>query len=163
MSRAPDKLVSAIEELQDISNQPSAGCEIEWTKQTANALDSLQWAMGQHIGECESKGGMYSKIDLTRPGLARQVAALRQAHLELPFLVNMLQHQVLSAAEAFSIASGSDVQASDLPPARQAESVIDFDAIRQCSLDLVQIVRNHWQHEVDLLQESVTTDLGAGD
>jgi hypothetical protein len=153
----------AADRLEEVTSRPAAGREVEWTSNATDALFCLQSAIGEHIQDCEDREGMLAHIDLTRPGMARQVGVLRQAHLDLPFLINMLLYQILSAGEAFSNSNKIGVRAGDLPPPRKPERLVDFESLRQSALDLVSILRDHIRQEVDLLQETVTTDLGAGD
>jgi hypothetical protein len=80
---------------------------------------------------------MFSEVDLTRPALARQVSDLRQAHTEFSKRVDELMAEIQQAGEVV--------------------------AIRTRVTELLAALRDHRKQEIDLIQESVTTDLGAGD
>jgi hypothetical protein len=155
-------LIPAIEKLEKTAADPVAGRELEWGTQVALALDELSVALRRHKTDCEERGGMFSEVDLERPTLSRQVANLRQAHDDLLTRIADLKAGAQQAAQTFAHTRQAP-PTGDLPPPSGDVHLVDFDALRQAVRDLAEALRSHWKQETDLIQESVTTDLGAGD
>ena len=66
------------------------------------------------------------------------------------------------AAEAFNYSSTRNPGRGHLPEPAPATRLANFDEIRQEGAALAEEFGRHSRLETDLVQESVTTDLGAG-
>jgi hypothetical protein len=110
----------------------------------------------RHANDTEAPNGLFSEIDWTRPALVRQVGELRGDHEELFSLMMELREDLrrLECAEPGPGANREDIPAQVSPEVGSLEM-----RVRQ----LVERLRHHREHETDLVQESITTDLGAGD
>jgi hypothetical protein len=160
MKRIRDTFLIPIEQLEQALTADVPGREGPWAEGAGRALEGVLHALRQHIMNAESPGGMFGEVDLTRPTLARQVGGLRQEHTRLLEEGEGLLRDVHAAAQAF----GPTAEPADpLPPPAQAQTVTDFGAIRQRGEQFLTALRQHRDQENGLVQESVTTDIGAGD
>ena len=143
MAPAKDALLQAIQTLEQALAEQSAGCERAWAGRVDQALAAAEQALRQENTEARStKGGPFKAVDMTRPSLVRRVGELR----------HQLAADVSQAAEL-----RSEVQAAGRGGA------LDCAALRHHVQEFVHALRQLKEGEIDLVQESVTTDLGAGD
>jgi hypothetical protein len=164
MARALEVLLPSAEELEQALAAEFAGCEGDWADRVGAALVQIEVALRQHAGDCEAPGGMFAQeVDLTRPALVRQVGELRREHAELLRQAQALRADIQHVARAFDPAAEARGVASPVPEAAPAAGIPDFEALRRRGDELAAALRHHRELETDLVQESVTTDLGAGD
>ena len=163
MVRTEDILLPAIEQLEPAFAEPVAGRERDWAARVAQALTAAEAALRRHAAEAKNPDGLFAEVDLTRPSLTRQVSALRREHTDLVDQVRALRDDVRQAALTFTPPAEQVVRASALPEPARSSGIPDFGALRKRGADLVAALRQHRELETDLVQESVTTDLGAGD
>jgi hypothetical protein len=143
MTTARDALLQSIESLeQALAQDPTTGRRA-WVARVDQALAAAEQALRQENADaCSPKGGPFKAVDMKRPALVRQVDKLRR----------QLSAEVGEAAEL-----RSEVQ-------RAAHGAApELDALRQHLSLFVGDLRRLKEGEIDLVQESVTTDLGAGD
>jgi hypothetical protein len=143
MTTARDALLQSIERLeQALAQEPSTG-ERAWAATVDQALAEAEQALRQENADAHSpRGGPFKAVDMTRPALVRQVAKLRR----------QLTADVSEAAELRSEVQGAAHGAT-----------LDIGALRQHLHNFVSDLRRLKEGEIDVVQESVTTDLGAGD
>jgi hypothetical protein len=143
MTTARDALLQSIESLeQALAQDPTPGRRA-WAARVDQALAAAEQALRQENADARSpKGGPFKAVDMKRPALVRQVDKLRL----------QLSAEVGEAAELRSEVQGA---AHGVTP--------DLDALRQHLHLFVGDLRRLKEGEIDLVQESVTTDLGAGD
>jgi len=137
------------------------GRELDWADSMASALAELETALRQHTALAERADGMYSKVELTRPTLFRQVNQLRREHLQMIEEVRALQAMVETASQAFQ--PRTSTEAIDLPAVEPACAVPNFSALRERAERFLSRLERHEEAEDMLVMESVGTDIGTGD
>jgi hypothetical protein len=142
MPRKWDALVSAMDRLRqalaaDLSGQ-------QWVEKLRVALFLVDNALRQHMKSAEVPDGLFAAVDETRPTLGRQVNDLSCEYSELLGQVFTLQLELRSAA------SGCVTSPK-------------LAALRQQAEQLLTALQKVEEAETDLIQESVTTDIGVGD
>jgi hypothetical protein len=143
MTTARDALLQAIESLEQVLAQEPATDRRAWAVRVDQALAAAEQALRQENADARSpRGGPFKAVDMTRPALVRQVGKLRR----------LLTAEVGEAAELRSEVQGAAHGAT-----------LDLGALRQQLHIFVGDLRRLKEGEIDLVQESVTTDLGAGD
>lgn len=113
--------------------------------QAGACLERLRLAFLCHVGDAEAPRGLFGQVDLTRPSLLHQVSELRTEHQELLERIAELERDLRPVAPA-----GDDAGAEAVAMNRRLKQVAER-------------LRHHRQRETDLVQETVTTDLGAAD
>jgi len=158
MMNISGNLGQRLRRLERALGSDAAGRECEWAQRVSEALHALLQSLRRHAAEADSQDGPLTEVDQTRPTLARQVTELRRQHADLLAQTVELCRQVRSARQTFGPADCSDLPAPALPSA-----IPDFGALRKQANQLLAGVRRHEERETDLVQESVTTDIGVGD
>jgi hypothetical protein len=155
-----DVLTRPIEGLERALATEFPGHEREWAEAVSEALTNVEQAMRFHAATAESSDGLLTKVDLTRPTLARQVAELRREHTDLVNQARDLQGKLRTAAQAFE---STDTTITPLPEPTGGGVIPDFGALRQSTERLLAALQHHMERETGLIQESVNTDIGVGD
>ena len=164
MGRAKEVLLPAAEQLEEVLAHDVAGRERDWAEQVGAALRQLEEALVQHQADCESPGGMFAgEVDLKRPSLVRQVSELRREHIDFLAATKALRGDAVKVAQTFAAPPAAATDATLLPKPSPAAGIPDFGALRKRGEELVAALGRHRRQENDLVLESVTTDLGAGD
>jgi hypothetical protein len=163
MKTTTDTLLDMVGQLECALAADIAGDERGWCEGVAGALADLAEALYEHEADAASPDGLYAAVDLTRPALARQVAALRREHAHFLEESDLLRRKVREACRAFGNPADRGPLASDIPRPASTVGVPDFGDIRQRARELITALNRHLETEIDLLQESITTDIGAGD
>ena len=158
-----DVLEQPIENLNQAIHQEFAGRERAWVEGVSGALCGAQQALRQHGAVAEATDGLFAKVDLTRPTLARQAGQLRREHTDLVEHARALDGQLRGAADAFQALNPPAPSINPLPDPVRTCSVPDFGSIRQSAEQLLDEVQHHLDGEAKLLLESVNTDIGVGD
>ena len=157
-----DALLHAIERLESTLPAVPVGYERTWAQKVGGALEAVEQDLREYTAESGASDGPFSEVDLTRPSLVRRVSALRRELAVEVGEARALHTELDHAAEAFTARPGKG-EPGDVPePARQA-SVPDFGSLRQRLEQLLAALRRLRGSEAELVLESVTTDLGAGD
>jgi hypothetical protein len=162
MTAKVDILSQALEHLEQALHADVAGKERDWAEGVAGGLTHVVHALRKHATETENPSGLYAEVDLTRPTLARQVGELRREHGDFLHKALDLHNNVQKLRQAFTAAT-RPVPMADPLPAPPVTTTADFSAIRNLGDQLLASLSHHQQLETDLVLESVTTDLGAGD
>jgi hypothetical protein len=139
----------------------SVGRESDWADSVASALAELEEALRQHIALAESGDGIYSRVDLTRPTLVRQINHLRRQHSDLLTQVRELQLLAFRAERAFQPRNLFDALDCllDEPPG----SIPDFGAFRDRAQRFLDALARHEEDEDMVVLESVSDEIGTGD
>jgi hypothetical protein len=142
MLHVVDSLLQSIEQLEQALAVEQPGRGPEWAQEVDRALAGAERALRQEAAESGSPKGLFKMVDMTRPALVRRVGELRQALAQDVGEVAALRSEVRAAAHA---------------------SRTDVDALRDHLRQFARELRALKEGEIDVVQESVTTDLGAGD
>jgi len=136
MKRAKDDWPDLLDQLEDAVAADAGGQERRWAEGVATALARVEQALAGHVGEAEAPGGMFAEVDQKRPSLVRQVGELRREHVAFPDQARALRDRLRAGTDA---------------------------TLREDFRQFAAALRRHREVENDLVQESVTTDYGAGD
>jgi hypothetical protein len=153
-------LLLSLPPLEEALAAPFAGREHEWAEQVGRALATVETVLQRHARTANRPDGPLAEVDRTRPGLDRQARRLEHDLTALAQNASTLLGQLRGAGEAFAPSAGP--QESSLISAG-ARAIPDFGQLRQQIESLVAELRGAQKEEIGLVQESVTTDLGAGD
>lgn len=156
-----DVLLPPVERLETALSAHAPGRERDWAAEVDAVLGGVQEALRRHVADTDAAGGMFSKVDLTRPTLARQVGTLRQEHTAFLEQAGALQQEVRSAAKAFERPDVAPEQGS--LPAAAPDTVPDFGSLRKRLGEFAAALKHHRDEEAGLVIESVATDIGVGD
>jgi hypothetical protein len=142
MAQSKDALLQAIERLERALAEEPAGRQQAWAREADQALAAAEQALGQESAEAGSPGGLFKAVDMTRPALVRRVDELRR----------LLSQEV---GEAHELRDQVKEAAGTVAP--------DLATLRRHLQEFALTLRRLKEGEIDVVQESVTTDLGAGD
>ena len=115
---------------------PDAG---KWSTETAARCQTLIEAFRHHVDESEGPGGLLPEIVATAPRLAHAVDQVKREHQSL--LVEMDHLQVVAG-------SGG---------------LVDVEAVRQETLNLLRALAAHRQRGSDLIYEAYLVDVEGGE
>jgi hypothetical protein len=160
MSIRPDLFLAPVERLETALASQAPGRERDWAGAVDAALGGVEEALRRHVVDTDSAGGMFTKVDLTRPTLVRKVSTLRQEHTSFLQRAGELRYEVKHAAQAFN----PDARVGgSLPAAAGSGTVPDFGSLRKRLGDFAAALKHHRDEEMGLVIESVATDIGVGD
>jgi hypothetical protein len=163
MHRTDDYLTAPLQQLHAALAEDATGREEVWARAVSRGLLQVRQALERHNAEGETPAGLFGEVDLTRPSLARQVSKLLQQHMDFLTSLQTLQADVDMAVRTFQPAAVVPTLSQPLPEPQGRPAIPAFGELRQRGQDLVTELEQHCKQEIDLVQESVTTDLGAGD
>lgn len=121
-----------------------------WNARVLKDLAGVQECLTRHVASAEARDGLFAEIDLARPTFVRRVERLRQEHAELFKKSTALQQWVDRRCCVEWVADTVADRA-------------DTEEIRQLAMELLSALRHHRAQEADLIFESFSTDIGAGD
>lgn len=147
-----DSLALSANTLREAIDAEAPGHERQWAEAIDRALAEVEMAIRKHL--IPSKDPT-AEVDQTRPSLARQADELRSEHGDLLAAVHHLREQVQRVVQAFQPAP--DVNT------RNAPGIVDLGALRREAEQLLTRLHEHREAEINLIQESVVTDIGVGD
>jgi hypothetical protein len=144
-----DKLLALLRELEQILAKDGPGLQRDRLGEVNVILTRVEHVLQQHAADSEAFDGLFATVDGTRASLGHRVNALYRRCFDLLVQVGDLQREVRAAsAEPGAEANGNDSELGDL---------------RQHLNAFLAALQKHRQEEMDLVLESVTTDIGAGD
>jgi len=161
MNTRQDVLLAPIEQLEVALRVHAPGREHDWARDVDGILGRVEESLRRHVMETDGSGGMWTKVDMTRPTLVRQVGALLEEHTSFLERTSTLRQEVRSAATAFAPRTPTGV--TDRLPAATPGTVPDFGSLRQQLEEFAAALKHHRDEEAGLVIESVTTDIGVGD
>jgi hypothetical protein len=156
--RREDMLRRSMDELAHILKSPASGGERAWAERAGWALDGIEEALCRHTATVESGEDVWPEGHFKGPSMERQMSQLRRQHVNLLEEADALRRDALRAAQPsmHSAHPPSPVNAA-------APAGMDLEALRQRGQEFLQTLRRHTEQETELLQDSVTTEVGAGD
>jgi hypothetical protein len=149
--------------LKQALGSPGVG-EKDWAERVEEALAAVEQAVAQHRDTLEDAEGRL--VDVNTPLNPSPVVKRRADELRAELdgfwqEARELREKVRSLPKA----NAADVQslAGALPVAPEAAELPDFGVFWQRARDLLKGLGHFEEEEADLIQYSVTLDLGAGD
>jgi two-component system cell cycle sensor histidine kinase/response regulator CckA len=115
---------------------------LDWLERVGLVLERVEQMLEQHLAEIAAPDGVFADIDQTKQSEAREIERLRKSYGKFVEQAHVLKADVDQAKRSKSHAKPSLRE-------RLRQFVADLEA--------------HRQEEVNLVLESVTTDIGGGD
>jgi hypothetical protein len=166
MAAKTDQLLTAIDQLEHILSQDSTNREAPWFFRMEQALAAVEQALRQHSANLEGPDGRVLDVDRPRipsPGVVRRAGELQDGLHDLLKQTQALRARLQQATPASGFPSHPEETAGALPVAPEAGALADFGILCQRARSLVENLRRYENEEVDLILETVNTDVGAGD
>jgi hypothetical protein len=156
-------LVQAMQGLKQALGSNGVG-QKDWAERVARALEGVEAAVRQHRDTLEDEEGRVVDVNTSlnpSPVVKRRADGLRA---ELDGFLAEAQELRRKVGEVHASASVDPrTLAGALPVAPEAGDVPDFGVFWQRARDLLKGLGHFEEQEADLIQYSVTLDLGAGD
>jgi hypothetical protein len=164
---SPDKqsLAKAVGGLKQALAGDGSGSGATWVRRVDQALDAIEQAVRQHRAILSDAQGRVVDVDSSlnpSPGVARRADGLRQ---ELDGLLNQaatLRGKLKSIHPPAKPADPSTA-AGALPVAPEVGDITDFGVFCERAEQLLEGFGHYDEQEAQLIEDSVTLDLGAGD
>jgi hypothetical protein len=151
-SKTDEPLRHSLTSLEQAVKARTAGREYQWSASVADALDQVRAAMQSRPGLPLSG----EVVDKTRPTLARQAEGLRRDFAHCLERTNSMHEELQRVSRRFAPKARSQVRS-------EGETVPDFTDIRRRAADLIDVLKHIRDAEVNLVFDSVNTDIGVGD
>jgi hypothetical protein len=153
-----------VEGLKQALAGDAAGAGDNWAGRVGQALDAIEKALRRHRDTLKDDEGRLVDVDTSlnpSPTVDRRAEGLRQ---ELDTFLREAQ-ALRGRLDSLHAAAPKDAStlAGALPVAPQAADLADFGAFCVRAERLVEGLGQFDRAEAELIQESVTLDLGAGD
>jgi len=149
-----DAALQAALKLEQVLTARRPGGEREWCEQVSRSLADAEQALREHLYSVAEPDGLRTRVQEIaqeiKPALDRSVNSLQRQLIDLRARAAALQDKFQEALQAVA-----------LPPT--GRSVPDFGALQKEGEELVAAVRQTKEGEIKLIQETVNTDIGAGD
>jgi hypothetical protein len=158
-------LVDVVSELKSVLAERAGGSAKSWLRRVESCLVRIERAARQHrdaFGDSEEKMVAVDTPLNPSPTVARRTEALRQE-------LEALLHETARLREKTQTVSADPAPinpfaaAGALPVAPEAAEIADFGAFCERLERLLGDFEQFDRTETDLIQDSVTLDLGAGD
>lgn len=164
MSAKKPSLAHAIEELKTVLNARS-GEKQDWPRRVAEILARIEQSARRHRDQLGDAEGRVVDVDTSlnpSPKVARRTDELRR---ELDDLLHEAQrlHEKTRTLHPVSTDMNPATAAGALSVAPEAGDIADLGVFRERVEKLLDAFAEFNEEETDLIQESVTLDLGAGD
>ena len=157
-------LANAVKGLKRVLGEDAAGREKNWTQRVDQALSALEQSVRRHRANLEDAEGRVVDVDSSlnpSPTVARRADQLREE------LDNLLQEAQLLRRKLQDVHPAGRMDPSNtagaLTVAPEAGDVADFGVFCERAEHLLEGFQHYDEEESELIQESVTMDLGAGD
>ncbi|HWG46614.1 MAG TPA: hypothetical protein VN688_27880 [Gemmataceae bacterium] len=158
-------LANAAKALKRVLAEDAAGREKEWTERMGQALSALEQSVRRHHANLEDAEGRVVNVESSlnpSPTVARRADQLRDE------LDNLLQeahalHGKLQGIHPSTARMDPSTAAGALAVAPEAGDVADFGVFCERVEHLLDGFEHYDEEESELIQESITMDLGAGD
>jgi hypothetical protein len=157
-------LAKAVEELKRVLREDIAGRESTWSRRLDEALARVEQAASRHRACLEDEQGRVVDVDTPlnpSPTVARRSDELRQELDALLREAGRLRGKLATLHPASNL--DAQTAAGALPVAPETADIADFGVFCERVETLLQRFEHFDADESELIQESVTLDLGAGD
>ena len=164
MSAKKQSLARAVEGLKQVLAGDAAGQGEAWVRRVDQALDAVELAVRQHRATLSDDEGRIVDVNTSlnpSPGVARRADGLRQ---ELDNLLNQAA-KLRGKLKTIHPAAATDpsTAAGALPVAPEVGDATDFSVFCERAEQLLEGLGRYDEEEAELIEDSVTMDLGAGD
>jgi hypothetical protein len=164
MSAKKQSLARAVEGLKQALAGDAAGQGEAWVRLVDQALDAVENAVRQHRATLSDDEGRIVDVNTSlnpSPGVARRADGLRQ---ELDNLLNQAA-KLRGKLKTIHPAAATDpsTAAGALPVAPEVGDATDFSVFCERAEQLLEGLGRYDEEEAELIEDSVTMDLGAGD
>jgi hypothetical protein len=156
-------LVQAIKGLKEALGSNGVG-QRDWAERVGHALEAVDEAVRQHRDALEDEEGRVVDVNTPlnpSPVVKRRADGLREELDGFRKEARELRHKV-GEVHASAVADPQTL-AGALPVSPEAGELPDFGVFWQRARDLLAGLGHFEEEEADLIQYSVTLDLGAGD
>ena len=164
MSAEKQSLAKAVGGLKQVLAGNVAAQGPTWTGRVDQALDAVEQAIRQHRDTLSDAQGRVVDVDSSlnpSPGVARRADGLRQ---DLDNLLNQAA-KLRGKLKTIHPAAATDpsTAAGALPVAPEVGDATDFSVFCERAEQLLEGLGRYDEEEAELIEDSVTMDLGAGD
>jgi hypothetical protein len=159
-------LNSVAEVLEHALAEGAAGREPEWIAGVDRAFAAVEEGVRRRAESLRSPDGHLVEVDRPRlpsPAVDRRTEELERRLHELLERAQSLRGQVRGAAEGIGLEQNPAEVAGALSVAPEAGAVAALGVFRQQAHELAEALRHFEEQAADLVLDSVTPDLGAGD
>ncbi len=165
MSAEKQSLARAVGGLKQVLSGNVVAQGPAWTRRVDQALDAVEQAIRQHRDTLSDAEGRVVDVDSSlnpSPGVARRADALRQ-ELDSLFRQAAALRGKLKSIHPPAEATDLCTAAGALPVAPEVGDVTDFSVFCERAEQLLEGLGRYDEEEAELIEDSVTMDLGAGD
>ena len=164
MSAKKQSLARAVEGLKQALAGDAAGQGEAWVRRVDQALETVEQAVRHHRATLSDAEGRVVDVNTSlnpSPGVARRADGLRQ---ELDNLLNQAA-KLRGKLKTIHPAAATDpsTAAGALPVAPEVGDATDFSVFCERAEQLLEGLGRYDEEEAELIEDSVTMDLGAGD
>jgi PAS domain S-box-containing protein len=135
-----DILLMLAKRLEQALAADSNGREHGWTERVSLVLERVAQMLEQHLAEVAAPDGPFAQADRTKPSVNRHIERLRRQYAEFLEQARALREDVERASAGQNLSS-----------------------IRERLRAFVAELEHYRKEEINLVMDSVTTDIGAGD
>jgi hypothetical protein len=158
-------LVRSVEELRKVLDERDGDRGKDWPRRAEQCLERIEQSARRHRARLENADGRVVDLDTPlnpSPTVARRTDELRQDLGDLLREARTLRER---ARTLHPVAANTDpgTVAGVLPVAPEAADIADFAVFCERVERLLEGFEHVDEEETDLIQESITLDLGAGD
>lgn len=163
----PEKhsLMTVVDELKRALTSDTAGRQSGWASRLDAAFATLEQAVSEHRANLSDEEGRVVDVDTPlnpSPTVARRAEALRQELAGLAQEARLLRRKLRDVHPSQG-ALDPATAAGALGVAPETADVTDFGVFCERCEQLLQRFEQYEAEEAELMQQSVTLDLGAGD
>jgi len=165
MSTKKQSFARAVDGLKQVLAGDVAGQGGAWVRRVDQALSAVERAVRQHRATLRDAEGRVVDVDSSlnpSPGVARRADGLSQELDSLLIEAQVLRTKLKGVHPSSGVTDPSTAAVS-LPVAPEVGDRTDFSVFCQRAERLVERLGRYEEEEAQLILDSVTMDLGAGD
>lgn len=165
MTMTKQSLSQAGDDLKHVLAETAAGQGEDWCRRVSQALDRMEQSLRQHRATLRDAEGRVIDVDTSTnpsPGVARRADKLHQALDKLLGEVQTL-HTKLNTVHPSAGVVDPSTAAGALPVEPEVGDQTDFSVFCERAEQFVRDLEHYNEAEVQLIEDNVTLDLGAGD